>query len=277
MLNQRIGLIGAGRMATALVQGFLRAGLVPPEKLSAADPSADARRAFTKATGVRGVDDNRAVVASADVLVLAVKPHDLPSVLDEVRGALDKVNRALVISIVAGARLATLADALGPGARLARVMPNTPCLIGQGASGFCLGPDATHADRQLVERLFGAVGLAVEVDEGLLDAVTGLSGSGPAFAYLVIESLAEGGMRMGLARDVATRLAAQTLRGAAEMVLATGQQPTVLGDRVTSPGGTTLAGLRALESAGVPAALATAVEAATRRSIELGAEQQAGS
>jgi pyrroline-5-carboxylate reductase len=149
-------------------------------------------------------------------------------------------------------------------------MPNTPCLIGQSASGYCLGPRTTGDDAKLVERLLGSVGLAIEVDEGMLDAVTGLSGSGPAFAFLIIEALADGGVRMGLKRDVALALAAQTLRGAAQMVLETGEHPAVLKDRVASPGGTTIAGLEALEAGGLRGTLMAAVEAATRRSIELG-------
>jgi pyrroline-5-carboxylate reductase len=154
--------------------------------------------------------------------------------------------------------------------RLVRVMPNTPCLVGQGACGYCLGENATAEDGRLVEQLLGSVGLAYRVDEKLLDAVTGLSGSGPAFVYMVVEALSDGGVRMGIPRPVATALAAQTVRGAAEMVLATGEHTGVLKDRVTSPGGTTIAGIQALESGGLRAALMAAVEAATRRSIELG-------
>ena len=149
-------------------------------------------------------------------------------------------------------------------------MPNTPCLVGQSASGYCLGPGATTADGELVARLLGTVGLALQLDEKLLDAVTGLSGSGPAFVYVMIEALSDGGVRMGLPRDVATALAAQTVKGAAEMVLSTHEHPAVLKDRVASPGGTTIAGLQALENGGVRAALISAVEAATRRSQELG-------
>ena len=149
-------------------------------------------------------------------------------------------------------------------------MPNTPCLIGQSASGYCLGPRTTSADGLLVAQLLGAVGRAFAVDEALLDAVTGLSGSGPAFVYVMIEALSDGGVRMGLPRDVATALAAQTVRGAAQMVLETGEHPGVLKDRVASPGGTTIAGLQALETGGLRGTLMAAVEAATRRSIELG-------
>src|SRR5262249_39840467 len=160
------------------------------------------------------------------------------------------------------------AEGLGP-CRLVRVMPNTPCLVGMSASAYCLGPGATSADAELVNKLLSAVGLAVALGEEQLDAVTGLSGSGPAFVYLMIEALADGGVRMGLPRDIALRLAAQTLKGAAEMVLATGDHPGVLKDRVASPGGTTIAGLHVLEQQGVRGALISAVEAAARRATEL--------
>ncbi|HBO42534.1 MAG TPA: pyrroline-5-carboxylate reductase [Planctomycetaceae bacterium] len=269
MLKQRIGLIGAGRMATALAKGVLAAGLTAPENLLAADPSAEARQRFAAATGGRGVEDNREVVRWADVVVLAVKPQSLTAAS---AGLADELSdEHLVISILAGTQLATLDDVLGPRARLIRVMPNTPCLIGCGASGFCVGRGATTGDRELVERLLGAVGLAVEVDEPLLDVVTGLSGSGPAFVYLMIESLIDSGIRLGLTADVAQCLAVETVRGAAEMVAATGEQPRVLRDQVTSPGGTTAAGLEVLRSRGFREAVADAVEAAARRSAELGA------
>ncbi len=175
-----------------------------------------------------------------------------------------------MVSIAAGIRLAVLSAGLGDGVRLIRVMPNTPCLVGLGACGYCLGARATPQDGTLVEQLLGAVGLAFQVDEPLLDVVTGLSGSGPAFVYIMIEALSDGGVRMGLTRKMATALAAQTVRGAAEMVLRSGEHPGVLKDRVTSPGGTTIAGIAALESGGCGPHLMAAVQAATRRSIELG-------
>ena len=212
--------------------------------------------------------DNRRVVEQADVVFLAVKPQQLPAVAEQVGGRIGKDK--LVVSIAAGVRLKTLADALGT-ERLVRVMPNTPCLVGSGASGYSLGLDATPADAALVGQLLGAVGRAFQVsDEKLLDAVTGLSGSGPAFVYVMIEALSDGGVRMGLPRELATALAAQTVRGAAEMVLQTGEHPAALKDRVASPGGTTIAGLAALEAGGVRSALMGAVEAATRCSTELG-------
>jgi pyrroline-5-carboxylate reductase len=261
-------MIGAGQMATALGQGFVRSRLVDGKNLLAADPAADARERFAQATGGRTTTDNAAVAAEADVLFLAVKPQQIAQVAAELRGKLDA--KKLVVSIVAGIRLATLADRLGPGPRLVRVMPNTPCLIGQGACAYSLGENATPADGELVDRLLTSVGIACRVDEKLLDAVTGLSGSGPAFVYVIIEALSDGGVRMGLPRAVATQLAAQTVRGAAEMVAVTGEHPGVLKDRVASPGGTTIAGLQALEEGGLRAALMAAVETATRRAVELG-------
>ena len=267
MLQQTIGFIGAGQMARALASGFVQAGLIAPRQVLAADPSPEALTAFQQALpGARVFSDNASLGQEAEVLFLATKPQQIVSALGSLQAV---VGDKLLVSIAAGVRLSTLAASLGQ-ARLVRVMPNTPCLIGQSASGYCLGPRATPADDQLVSQLLGAVGLAFAVEEKLLDAVTGLSGSGPAFVYVIIEALSDGGVRMGLPRDVALALAAQTVRGAAQMVLETGEHPGVLKDRVASPGGTTIAGLQALESGGLRGTLMAAVEAATRRSLELG-------
>jgi pyrroline-5-carboxylate reductase len=268
MIAQRIGFIGAGAMATALGQGFVRAKLVEAGSLLASDPLAEARERFAAATGGQALDDNVRVAGQCDVLFLAVKPQQMPPVLAELRGKIGL--EKLVVSIAAGVPLATIAAALHSPARLVRVMPNTPCLVGHGACGYSLVPSATPDDARLVHELLSAVGVAFVLEEKLLDAVTGLSGSGPAFVYVVIEALSDGGVRMGLPRAVATALAAQTVRGAAEMVLASREHPAVLKDRVASPGGTTIAGLQALEEGGLRAALMAAVEAATRRSIQLG-------
>lgn len=266
-LDERIGFIGAGQMATALARGMIEAGLTEGERLAASDPSAEAREAFMQATGARIAMNNVELAAQADVVFLAVKPQQLPAVLAELQGKVD--GDTLVVSIAAGIRLAALTEGLGGEARVVRVMPNTPCLVGLGASAFCLGPTATEQDAALVEAALGAVGTVFRLEEKLLDAVTGLSGSGPAFVYLMIEALSDGGVRMGLPRAVATALAAQTLRGAAELVLSTGEHPGQLKDRVTSPGGTTIAGLQALEARGLRGALIAGVQAATERSIEL--------
>lgn len=274
MRNERIGFIGAGQMATALGQGFVRAHLISGEQVVASDPVTEARERFAQATGGRATTDNLEVVKASDVVILAVKPQQMSKVLAAIRPAMTP--QKLVVSIAAGIRLAVLAEGLGPEVRLVRVMPNTPCLVRQGACGYCLAANATAEDGKLVSQLLGAVGLAFEVEEHLLDAVTGLSGSGPAFVDVIIEALSDGGVRMGLTRQVATALAAQTLRGAAEMVLTTGEHPGVLKDRVTSPGGTTIAGLAALESGGLRAALIEAVTAATHRSIELGRPKDQG-
>jgi pyrroline-5-carboxylate reductase len=266
----QVGFLGAGQMAGALARGWLAAGLVTPATCRASDPYPAARAKFQDETGCPATADNAGVVSASDVLILAVKPQHVPGVLDEVRNAI--TDRHLVVSIAAGITLKQLADGLSKNRRLVRVMPNTPCLLGASATGFAAGPSARPEDAALVERLFNAVGKAFPLPEPLLDAVTGLSGSGPAFVYVMIEALADGGVRMGLPRDVAQTLAAQTVLGSARMVLETGQHPGVLKDAVASPGGTTIAGLHALERGGLRAAVMDAVEAATKRSAELGGQ-----
>lgn len=269
MISQSIGFIGAGQMAQALARGFVAAGLVEPRQLVAADPMPTSLAAFSKALpGARTAAGNREVVDAADVIVLAVKPQQVAQVAEQLGARLDGAK--LLVSIAAGVRLKKLAELFGT-ERVVRVMPNTPCLVGCGASGYCLAAGASQADAELVRQLLESVGKAFPLaDEKLLDAVTGLSGSGPAFAYVMIEALADGGVRMGLPRDIAAALAAQTVRGSAEMVLVTGEHPAALKDKVTSPGGTTIAGLQALELGGFRATLMAAVEAATRRATELG-------
>jgi pyrroline-5-carboxylate reductase len=264
----RVGFLGAGRMATALAKGLVEARFAAAESILASDPLPAARDAFSAGSGSRGTASNAEVVRAADVLVLAVKPTHVAEVLTEVRTEVQP--RHLVISIAAGVPLKTLIALLGSATRLARVMPNTPCLVGAGASAYALGGSATADDGQLVSKLLSTVGIAIELPESLLDAVTGLSGSGPAYIYQVIEALSDGGVLMGLPRDVATRLASQTVLGAAQMVVQTGEAPAVLKDAVASPGGTTIAGLHALEAGGLRAALMNAVQAATLRSRALG-------
>jgi pyrroline-5-carboxylate reductase len=266
-----VGFLGAGQMATALAAGWAKAGLLDVARSRASDPVAAARQKFEQTTEVKTLGTNADVVRDCDVIVLAVKPQVMAAVLAEIRPHVGP--RHLVVSIAAGVTLKTLADALGSGTRLVRVMPNTPCLVGASASGYAAGSAATPDDLALVGKLFGAVGKAYPVSESLLDAVTGLSGSGPAFVYVLIEALADGGVRVGLPRDVAQALAVQTVLGAAKMVLETGTHPAALKDAVASPGGTTIAGLHALERGGFRAALMDAVEAAARRSQELGKKE----
>jgi pyrroline-5-carboxylate reductase len=266
-----VGFLGAGQMATALATGWAKASLLDVKRSLAADPVSGARANFQQTTGIKAVESNLEVLAACDVLILAVKPQVMNAVLAEAKTAIRASH--LVVSIAAGVTLKTLGEQLGDKARLVRVMPNTPCLVGASATGFSPAASATPDDAALVERLFSAVGVAYRVPEHLLDAVTGLSGSGPAFVYLFIESLADGGVKCGLPRNVATSLAAQTVLGAAKMVLETGQHPGALKDAVASPGGTTIAGLHALERAAFRAAAMDAVEAATRRAQELGKKE----
>jgi pyrroline-5-carboxylate reductase len=263
-----IGFIGAGKMATALAKGFLRAGLVTAEDLVAGDSSAGAREAFAKETGARTTGQNLEVIKSAAVLFLAVKPDHVRGVLEEIRGSLSATQ--LLISIAAGVTLSKLEGGLGAGTRVIRVMPNTPALVGASATGFALGQSASAADAALARQLFASVGIAFQVKELLLDAVTGLSGSGPAYVYLFIEALSDGGVAAGLPREVATRLAAQTVLGSARMVLETGLHPGELKDMVTSPGGTTIEGVHELELGGLRGTVISAVRAAADKSRHLG-------
>ncbi|MFQ5730836.1 MAG: pyrroline-5-carboxylate reductase [Planctomycetaceae bacterium] len=267
-LAKRIGFIGAGRMATALACGYVKAGVCSADEVCAFDPSDAARQSFSAACGAACLRGSAEVVRQSEVVILAVKPQYMGEALSAMSGHVG--DSQLVVSIAAGVSIATIAAELGAGRRIVRVMPNTPCLVGAGASAFAGGANATDADLELVERLLSTVGLAVRVDEALLDAVTGLSGSGPAFVFEAIEALSDGGVRMGLPREISMQLAAQTVYGAAKLLLETGEHPGVLKDAVASPGGTTIAGLHALERSGLRAAFMNAVEAAALRSVELG-------
>lgn len=264
----KIGFLGAGKMASALAKGFRQAGLAAGEQMMASDPLESARSQFAQAVGCRTTGYNPDVAHFADILILAVKPDQVDELLKEMRSHVLEQHR--VLSIAAGVPLARLEAGLPPGTRVIRVMPNTPALVGASATAFALGKSATPEDGQLAERLFSSVGLTCQVKESLLDAVTGLSGSGPAYVYLIIEALSDGGVAAGLPRDIALRLAAQTVLGSARMVLQTGLHPGALKDMVTSPGGTTIEGLHELERGRVRAALIQAVRAAAEKSKYLG-------
>jgi len=267
--SQRIAFMGTGQMATALSAGFVRS-LLKPWQIAGYDPSETARQKFVEAVGgeVSVSADVMSVTRGATMIILAVKPQVMSEALRSLSGLLSE--SPLIVSIAAGITLQKLADGLPAGARIIRVMPNTPCLVARGASAMSPGELATEEDVARVNELLQTVGIVEIVHEGLLDAVTGLSGSGPAYIFQLIEALSDGGVKMGLPRITATRLAAQTVAGAAEMQLSTGQHPAVLKDAVTSPGGTTIAGLHALEEGGFRASLMNAVEAATQRSKQLG-------
>lgn len=266
-LHQKIGFFGAGRMATALVQGILRAGLCRPDQLRAGDVHAPQRERFEKETGVKACAHNAEVAAFCDLAVLAVKPVHVREALASFR---EPFGQKLLISIAAGIPIQTLENGLNPGARVVRVMPNTPALARAGISVFSAGRHVKEEDLRHTEAILGAVGTAIPLPEEMLDAVTGLSGSGPAYIFLVIEALADGGVEMGLPRDVANQLAVETVLGSAKLVLETKRHPRELRDMVTSPGGTTMEGLRVLEECGVHAALVKAVRAATEKSRVLG-------
>ena len=265
--KRRIGFIGSGRMGTALIKGILKAGLADAASILASDVLAEARDKLRQETGVQVTDSNVRVVQSSDVVVLSIYPQVMSKVLPEIAPVV--TDQHLIVSIAAGVTTKQLLDGFGAPRRVIRVMPNTPALVGAGAAGYCLAGTATGADGEFIREFLGVVGRAWQVEERHLDAVTGLSGSGPAYVFTIIEALSDGGVRMGLPRGVATALAAQTVFGAAKMALETGLHTGQLKDQVTSPGGTTIAGLHALERGGLRAALMNAVEAATLRSQEL--------
>jgi pyrroline-5-carboxylate reductase len=265
-LQRKIGFFGAGRMATALARGILDAGLCKPEELSASDVDARQADLFSKEVGAKPKNSNLDLAAFADVGILAVKPGHVQEVLQEVKKAFAG---KLLISIAAGVTLKTLESLVDPTTRVVRVMPNTPALVRAGASAFAAGNGINAEDIKITESILGAVGLALQVPEKMLDAVTGLSGSGPAYIFLTIEALADGGVEMGIPRDIALKLAAQTVLGSAQMVLQTGRHPGELKDMVTSPGGTTIEGLHALETGSTRAAFMNAVRAATEKSKKL--------
>jgi pyrroline-5-carboxylate reductase len=271
MKAARIGLLGAGAMGEALAAGLLAAG-TPADGLVAAEPDPARRKGVAERLGIRTTADGAEAVEASDVVVLAVKPGVVAAALDAL-GSLgdDRRRRPLWVSIAAGVPLASLAAHLPEDARIVRAMPNTPALVRAGATAFVAGGAASAADRAAARRLFEAVGYVWEAPaESYLDAVTGLSGSGPAYVFVLLEALADAGVAAGLPRDAAYPLAVHTVLGAAKLALETGVHPGSLKDQVTSPGGTTIAGLERLEAGGFRAAVQAAVAAATRRARELG-------
>lgn len=266
--GRKLALIGAGNMAEALLRGLLASGLFPARDVLATAPRAERRSQLETAYGIRVSADNCEAAAQADVLVLAVKPQILDSVMAEIAAVLRP--DVLVVSIAAGVPMTAIQARLGAERRICRAMPNTPALVGAGATAIAMSANAKPEDVDLAKSIFEAVGMVTVVDETLLDAVTGLSGSGPAYVFMIIEALADAGVKVGLPRRQAQALAAQTVLGSAKLLIDTGQHPGVLKDQVTSPGGTAIAGLHTLEEGGLRTTLINAVQAATNRSRELG-------
>ncbi|MEW6229863.1 MAG: pyrroline-5-carboxylate reductase [Bacillota bacterium] len=263
-----IGFIGAGTLANILVKGMIKAGSAKPGDIIASDVDTGRLNRLAEETGARVTPSNKAVVDAANVLFFTVKPQVIDEVVDEISRHIRADQ--LVVSPVAGVTTESLESAIPRKVRLLRIMPNTPCLVMQGVIAVSKGRYATQKDVMEFSDLLGPLGTVVTVQENLMDSVTALSGSGPAFVYTMIEALADGGVRVGFSRDVALRLAAQTVLGAAKMVLETGDHPGHLRDMVTSPGGTAIAGIHAMERGSVRASIMDAVVAAAQRSRELG-------
>lgn len=265
--DMTVGFIGAGRMAQAMIRGFVSTGVIKPSNITASDQD---RKMLNKVKdlGVNTTHSNQDVVSKSQLIVLAVKPNIVRPVLQEVSQIVSR--EKIIVSIAAGIPISTIEQELPAGSRVIRVMPNTPALVLAAASVLAPGQSVQPGDSDLVLDLLKTIGICEPGSEKLLDAVTGLSGSGPAYAFTAIEALSDGGVKMGLPRDLAIKLAAQTLLGAAKMVLESGEHPGQLKDQVCSPGGTTIAAVHKLEKAGFRAALIDAVEAATQRAKELG-------
>jgi pyrroline-5-carboxylate reductase len=271
MLKEKIGIIGAGKIGSAIARGIIRAGLVAKDQVMASDVSDPLRQSIAKELGIKATADNGKVCDFADIVIIAVKPQIVDSVLKESARKLGKTK--LLVSVAAGVPISRLEANLAQGARVVRVMPNIPCVVGAGAAGYAGGEHATAKDMETVGLVLNSFGVAMPVEEKYLDAVTGLSGSGPAYVFLFIEALADGGVHAGLSRDVALKLAVQTVYGSARMALESSKHLGELKDEVTSPGGTTIAGLYALEQRGFRGAVMEAVASAARRSQELGKGQ----
>lgn len=267
MNMKSMAVVGGGQMGRALVGGMLAGGVVDAASVHLVEPSAESQAWWRdQHPSVNVGDDLSSAVAAADLVLLAVKPNIVPAVANQTTGFYDG---KLVISIAAGVSLQKLSGWIGH-QRVVRVMPNTPCLVGAGACAYCGADDVTEADLQQIDAMLASVGLAVKVDESQMDAVTGLSGSGPAYVCLIIEALADGGVLVGLSRPMAMALATQTVLGTAKMIEETGRHPGELKDAVASPGGTTIAALKVLEQNGLRGALVEAVAASANRSRELG-------
>jgi pyrroline-5-carboxylate reductase len=263
----RIAVLGAGKMGGILLQAFLRSGLFTAEQIAATVAHDVRAEALSKQFGLAVTTDNVRAVQGADIVLLAVKPTQVVQLVREISPSLK--SGALLLSIAASVKTGAIEDAAGGSPAVIRAMPNTPAMLGAGITALCRGRFAADEQLALAQKIFATVGRVIVVDERHMDAVTGLSGSGPAFLYIILESLAEAGVNVGLPREIATQLAAQTAYGAAKMVLETGSHPALLKDEVTTPAGCTVDGILELEEGGLRVTLIKAVKRATERAREL--------
>ncbi len=271
--QQTIGFLGAGNMAEALIRGLIQGAHLPASSVMASAPRQERLSTLKERYGIEVTDNNIALAEGAQILVLSVKPQILDRVLLQIGKKISK--DTLVVSVAAGISTEAIEHRLRPGTRVVRAMPNTPALVQAGATAIAAGSHADDQDLARARFVFDAVGITVTLDESSMDAVTGLSGSGPAYVFLILEALADAGVKVGLSRRNAQQLAAQTMMGAAKMLLDTDEHPGRLKDMVTSPGGTAIAGLHTLEQGGMRTTLINAVESATLRSRELGQQNKA--
>ena len=265
--NKTVAVIGAGHMGAALIGGLVKAKLVAPERVTASRRDEEALKELRRRWGVKAVSDNRKAAKGADIVILAVKPQVSSAVMAELAPVIKKSQ--LIVSVMAGITTATIARKLKKPCPVVRAMPNTPCLVDAGATAIAAGAHATDKDLALAEAVFASVGTVVRLPETALDAVTGLSGSGPVYIYTVIEAMIDGGVKMGIPRAIAAKLAAQTVLGAAKLVIETGKHPAILKDEVTTPGGTAINAIHVLEGKGLRSVLIDAIVTATLRSQEL--------
>ena len=266
--DQTLVVLGCGTMGEAIVRGLLRVGRLAPEQIFATDRRAEVVRALREKHGIRTSSDNKDACSAAQVALVCVKPHEVGPLLSDPDIA-KRLEGKLVISIAAGVRLDQLARWL-PKSAMVRAMPNTPCLIGEGMTVIARSAGVTDAQAEMAKEIFSSVGKCLEAEDKVMDAVTSLNGSGPAFAYIMLEALSDGGVRMGLRRDVAMQIAAQMFQGAARMVLQTGEHPAALKDQVTTPAGSTIAGLLIMEDGRIRSVIARAVEEAAKVASKLG-------
>ena len=265
--NYKIGFIGAGTMGKAIIGGLINSGFILKDEIIASEISQNAAEKVSSKIGIVTTLDNNELVEKSDIIVLCVKPHIVKTILESVKKSLS--SDKLLISIAAGVSTSFIEEILDKQVPVIRIMPNTPALVGEGMSVICKGKYTSEKQMEYAGELFSKVGRCLEIDEKYINAVTGISGSGPAFMYLIIEALADGGVKLGLPKQKAIELAAQTALGAAKMVIETGKHPSVLKDEVTTPGGTTIAGLIVMEDNKIRAALAHTVEAAAKRAEDL--------